>query len=108
MNIPAHTGTAHVKRLADWIADDTICLPETVRDLARLHLEQIDHLGAHVAALDKRMRAEALRSETARRLQTAPGVEPVTAVAIETFAPTFMAPTISSLRISRWPTRWRA
>lgn len=82
----AGTGTAHAKRLADVIADDTTGLPETVRDLARLHLEQIDQLGAHVATLDKRMRAEAIRSETARRLQTAPGVGPVTAVAIETFA----------------------
>jgi transposase len=40
-------------------------LPETVRDLARLHLEQIAQLGAHVAALDKRMRAEAARSSPA-------------------------------------------
>jgi transposase len=83
----AGTGTAHVKRLADVVADDATGLPETVRDLARLHLEQIAQLGAHVAALDKRMRAEAARSEVTRRLQTAPGVGPVTAVAIETFAP---------------------
>ena len=78
---------AHLKRLADEIADAASRLPATVRELGRLHLEQIDMLGARIADLDKRLRAAAGQAETTRRLQTMPGVGPVTAVAVETFAP---------------------
>ena len=54
---------------------------------AGLYLEQIAALDARVGDLDRKLRAAAVRAETTRRLQTMPGVGPVTAVAVETFAP---------------------
>lgn len=85
--VVAARGPAQVKRLADAIKDDAVALPEAVRELGRVHLEQIEALDARTRDLDKRIRTAAGASETARRLQTMPGIGPVTAVAVETFAP---------------------
>jgi transposase len=68
------------------IADEASPLPMTVRELGGLYLEQIAALDARVGDLDRKLRAAAVRAETTRRLQTMPGVGPVTAVAVETFA----------------------
>ncbi len=85
--VVAPQGTAHVKRLADVIGDETAALPATVREIGRLYLEQIDALSGRIDALGKKLRAEAGQAEPTRRLQTMPGVGPITAVAIESFAP---------------------
>jgi len=85
--VVAPQGTAHVKRLADVIGDETAALPATVRQIGRLYLEQIDVLSGKIDALGKKLRAEAGQGEATRRLQTMPGVGPITAVAIESFAP---------------------
>jgi len=85
--VVAPQGTAHVKRLADVIGDETAALPATVRQIGRLYLEQIDVLSGRIDALGKKLRAEAGQGEATRRLQTMPGVGPITAVAIESFAP---------------------
>lgn len=83
----AARGPAHLKRLADAIADEDIALPDDVRELGCLYLEQIDGLTARVAELDGKMKRAASEADLARRAQTMPGVGPVTALAIETFAP---------------------
>lgn len=83
----APQGSANVKRLADALEDDSVCLPEAVRDLARLYLEQIEGLNARIADLDGRIRTAAKQTGTSRRLQTMPGVGAVTSVAFEAFAP---------------------
>jgi transposase len=85
--VVAPQGPAHLKPLADAMADETSQLPTAVRVLGRLLLEQIDMLGPKIGELDKRLRAAAGQAEATRRLQTMPGVGPVTAVAVETFAP---------------------
>jgi transposase len=85
--VVAPQGTAHVKRLADVIGDETTALPATVRQIGRLYLEQIDILCCRIDALEKKLRKEASQAEATRRLQTMPGVGPITAVAIESFAP---------------------
>jgi transposase len=85
--VVAPQGPAHLKPLADAIADEISQLPTAVRVLGRLLLEQIDMLGPKIGELDKRLRAAAGQAEATRRLQTMPGVGPVTAVAVETFAP---------------------
>jgi len=85
--VVAPQGTAHVKRLADVIGDETTVLPATVRQIGRLYLEQIDVLSGRIDALGKKLRAEAGQGEATQRLQTMPGVGPITAVAIESFAP---------------------
>ena len=85
--VVAPQGPAHLKRLASAVEDGTIALPATVRQLGRLYLEQIELLSDRIAALEKQLRREAGQAETTRRLQTMPGVGPITAVAIESFAP---------------------
>jgi transposase len=85
--VVAPQGTAHVKRLADVIGDETAVLPATVREIGRLYLEQIGLLTGRIEELEKKLRTEAGQAEATRRLQTMPGVGPITAVAIESFAP---------------------
>jgi transposase len=62
-------------------------LMDDVRDLSRMYLDHIAGLNARVAELDPKMRYAANKADLARRAQTMPGVGPVTAPAIETFAP---------------------
>jgi transposase len=83
----AATGTAQLKRLADAIEDGATALPEGVRDLGQMYLAQIEGLNGVVAELDQKMRCAAKEADLARRVQTMPGVGPITALAIETFAP---------------------
>jgi transposase len=85
--IVAAQGPANVKPLVDAI--DTIgdSLSPIVRDLAHLYLEQIEGLSVKVIEIGKRLRREATQSETTARLQTMPGIGPITAMAIEAFAP---------------------
>ena len=84
--VAAH-GPAHVKRLADAIANGDSGLPIAVRELGELLLEQIAALDEKTGDLDKRLREAAGREGATKRLQTMPGVGPVTATAVETFAP---------------------
>src|SRR6202041_3951752 len=69
------------------IANDDSCLPIAVRELGELLLEQIAVLDEKTRDLDKRLRDAAGRDGATKRLQTMRGVGPVTAVAVETFAP---------------------
>lgn len=50
-------------------------------------MTQIAGLNARVAELDQKLRCAAQEADVARRIQTLPGVGPITALAIETFAP---------------------
>lgn len=85
--IVAPTGPAHVGRLASVIEGDDGALPSTVRELARLLLDQIADLSGKVTDLDAELRRRASVDDTARRLATIPGIGPITAAAITTFAP---------------------
>ena len=70
--VVAPQGPAHLKPLADAIADEASRLPTAVRILGRLLLEQIGMLGPRIGELDKRLRAAAGQAEATRRLQTMP------------------------------------
>lgn len=83
----AATGTAPLKRLADAPEDKDTALPEGVRDPGQMYLAQIPGLNARVAERDQKMRSAAKEADVARRFQTMPGVGPITALAIGTFAP---------------------
>lgn len=85
--VVAPRGAPHLKRLAEALADPRSGLPPVVQELGALFLAQIDQLGTQAHELEKRLRAAAAAAEPTRRLQTMPGVGPVTAMAIETFAP---------------------
>ena len=85
--VVAPQGPANVAILAQAIDDITPSLPLLVVELARVYLDQIEGLSEKVAGLEKAIACEAKRGAMTRRLQTMPGVGPITAMAIETFAP---------------------
>jgi transposase len=85
--VVAAQGPSNVKVLAEAIEELTTSLPLLVVELSRVFFEQIDGLSKKVAELEKVTTYEAARGATTRRLQTLPGVGPITAMAIETFGP---------------------
>ena len=58
-----------------------------VRELARQYLEQIGTLDAHIAKVAEKTGVTSGFSKIFKRLQTAQGVGPVMALAIEALAP---------------------
>jgi len=84
--IVAACGLAKVKVLATAM-QDTGSLHPLVRELGQRYLDHIARLDAEIAELDKRLRQLSKDDETAKRLQTMPGMGPITAAAIEAFAP---------------------
>ncbi len=85
--VVAPQGVARIGRLGGALEDPDADLPEPVRELGRLFLEQIDELGEKIHGLDKKLRACAREDEEAARLMTIPGIGPITALAIQAFAP---------------------
>ena len=85
--VVAPQGPAHVSRLAAALEDAGSGLPALVRELGGLLLEQIACLNERIVGLDKDLRACARRDEEALRLMTIPGVGPITAMALQAFAP---------------------
>ena len=85
--IVAARGPAHLKTLALAIEDGEASLPATVRDLGRGYLEQIAALTGKIAGFEAELRASAASDAQTARLQTMPGVGPITAMAIQAFAP---------------------
>src|SRR3974390_2573155 len=85
--VVAAQGPANVKVLEEAVEDQGTSLPLLVVELARVFLDQIEGLSKRIAELEKVTVHEAACGETTRRLQTMPGVGPITALAIETFAP---------------------
>ncbi len=81
----APQGPTNVKVLSQAIENETTSIPLLVMELARVYLEQIDHLSKRI--IENTVAQEAARGAMTRRLQTMPGVGPITAMAIETFAP---------------------
>jgi transposase len=62
-------------------------LPPAVRHMAQICFDQIDELSRRIAKLDAQISAASKRSRFAARLQTMPGIGPVTAMALVAFAP---------------------
>ena len=85
--VVAPKGPAHVARLAAALEDAEAALPDAVRELGALLLAQIAALGEKVADLERQVRSSARQDADAVRAMTVPGIGPVTALAIEAFAP---------------------
>nr|WP_247651433.1 IS110 family transposase [Roseovarius autotrophicus] len=83
----APTGVQNVKQLALIVEADSSDLPALVRFSCRELIEQITRLTERLAVLDKEISRLSGQGEVARRLRTMPGVGPITALAVETFAP---------------------
>lgn len=85
--VVAPIGVAHIGRLAALVGGDDGALPAAVAALGRMLVAQIEMLNARIETLDKELRQRASSDDTARRLMTIPGVGPITAAALTTFAP---------------------
>src|SRR6056297_708556 len=83
----APTGIGFVPRLARVVEDPDTDMPELARDICRMLIEQIGHLTDRLKDLKARIEAMSDEAEMPRRLRTMPGVGPITALAVETFAP---------------------
>lgn len=82
--VVASAGAPNVYKLAQAIGPD---LPQVVRMLAELLLDQIKAVTHAASELEKQMKLAAKDNPVSRRLQTMPGVGPMTAAAIGVFAP---------------------
>ncbi len=78
-------GVSSVARLDATLEDAEV--PALVREMSELYLAQIERIDAEIAALDRRIAATAKASDDMRRLQAAPSIGPICAMAIATFAP---------------------
>jgi len=80
-------GIGHVKRIEAIIKDSDCDLPKLACEECRDLLDQIVECTARIDAKTKKIKILAAEADTARRLQTMPGIGPLTALAIEAFAP---------------------
>lgn len=80
-------GIAHLKRMEAVVEEPGNDLPELVIDECRDLLAQIAEKTERIVAKTMTLMALAVQTETARLLQTMPGVVPLTALAVEAFAP---------------------
>lgn len=80
-------GIAHLKRVEVLVEDPACDLPALVIAECRDLLAQIAEKTERIDAKTKKLKEIATETDTARRLQTMPGVGPLTALAVEAFAP---------------------
>ena len=85
--VVAPQGRAGTGQLAGVIEDGDCGLPEAVAELGRLLLGRIDELDEKIDGLDRKIRTSAREHEETARLMTIPGIGPVTALALQAFAP---------------------
>ena len=85
--VVAPRGPAYVGRLAEAIEDADSGLPDPVRELGALLLDQVADLDEEIAGLEHALRERAREDEQTVRLMSIPGIGPVTAMAIQAFAP---------------------
>lgn len=80
-------GIAHIKQIETILEEPNSDLPALVREECFDLLEQIAEKTARIDVKTAKAKALSLATDTARRLQTMPGVGPQTALAISGFAP---------------------
>jgi transposase len=80
-------GIRQVSRIEGILNEPHSDLPELMREECRDLMKQIAEKTVHIDARSAKIKALAAEADTARRLQTIPGVGPLTALAVEAFAP---------------------
>lgn len=80
-------GIRHLDRMKAFVEDNASDLPALIWEECQDLLAQIAEKTARIAERASKLSALALQSDKARRLQTMPGVGPLTAVAVEAFGP---------------------
>ncbi len=84
-------GPSQLKRVAELLYDEALALPEAVKRVVGIYLEQIDTLTIQIDRLMDDLKQAAKADEEMMRLCTVPGVGPVTAGSIMAFAPDLKA-----------------
>ena len=84
-------GPANLGVVAGILAEEAVDLPDGVRVIGQLYLDQIKMLSEKIDELSLKLREATKSNEDMRRLCTVPGVGPVTAGAILAFAPDLRA-----------------
>lgn len=79
--------TGNLPRLAKVVEYPGSGLPDLAWDICRMVLEQVGLLTARLAVVSAKLAAASRAAAMSRQLQTMPGVGPIGALAIETFAP---------------------
>ena len=85
--VVAPQGRARIRQLAGTLEDGNCGLPEAVVELGRLLLGRIGELDDKIDGLDRKLRKSARECEETARLMTIPGIGPITAMALQAFAP---------------------
>lgn len=80
-------GIGHIEQIEAILKAPNSDLPALVREECQDLIEQISEKTSRIDAKTKKARTLSTATGTARRLQTMPGVGPVTALAVEAFAP---------------------
>ncbi len=80
-------GMRHLSRMTALVEDETVDLHALIREECLDLLAQIAEKTARIAERTTKLKTLAAESDRARRLQTMPGVGPLTAVALEAFGP---------------------
>ena len=80
-------GMRHLDRMTALVDDETSDLPALIREECQDLLAQIAQKTARITERTAKLKALASQSDRARRLQTMPGVGPLTAIAVEAFGP---------------------
>lgn len=83
----APIGVCHIGRIAEFVEDSNVDLADLVREQCRDLLEQIHEKSARIEVKTKALAGPAKQSDTASRLQTMPGVGPLSVLAVEAFGP---------------------
>ena len=85
--VVAPQGRARIRQLAGVLEGGDSGLPEAVVELGGRLLGQIDELDEKIGGLDRKIRTSARECEETERPMTIPGVGPITALALQAFAP---------------------
>lgn len=80
-------GRRSIAPFINLLEGTTTALPQIVRGVGALYLDRIARTSGEIEALEQQIDAHSREHETAQRLRTIPGVGPVTAMAVEAFAP---------------------
>lgn len=87
--ITAPSVRRNVKKLVEQIEAPESELPMLVIECCQVHLDQLGRLNEKIAEIERTLKDNAKSDPETVRLQTAPGVGPVTAMALKAFAPDF-------------------
>jgi len=85
--IIAPQGILHLKKLAKALEAQETGHPDLVRSLARDHLDLIADLTTRINELERTLRRVTAVGEKTAFMRSLPGIGPITAAAIEAFAP---------------------